>query len=300
MMAGGAVQMRISVLMSVKNEAEHIESALRSIEPALHLGVEVVLVDDGSTDGTPDIVFGLGLPYVRIVRTEGIGKAAAFSLAYQHAQGEYFVLFAGDDLLQAETLEARIAPLQEHAGHGPCVTFCRLRSFSTQKKYDAMELPKKPHLGLESGGCMAFNRAFGDLAFPIPDMLANEDSWLMLHVRYLGVPSSHVPLVGLLYRIHENNSYKRGVPFSQVNEQMWMRQRAIFYFYEKYRQQMSAATQREVLVEFCLQLLRYLGLGASIVLVGRASLVLRIKMLFNASAPLYAIRERFYKFFSGW
>lgn len=289
----------LSVLVSVRNETQYIESALRSVERVVDsLGIEVVVVDDGSTDGTADLIERLALPFVKLVRTPGIGKAAAYSLAYEQSAGEFFVLFAGDDLLKPEVLEHRIAPLRDTPSDVPAVTFCKLKSFSEHERYDGMELPKHPHRGLESGGCIAFNRAFGDMAFPIPATLANEDSWLMLQVRFSDVRVSHVPQVGLLYRIHENNSYKRGVPFSQVNEQMWLRQRALFFFYEKYRDRLTSVQQRQLLWEFALQLLRYLGAPFLLILLPVA-IKTKIKVLFNSTAPLYWVRERFYKLFSG-
>src|SRR5690606_17627541 len=136
--------------------------------------------------------------------------------------------------------------------------------------------------------------------FPIPAMLANEDSWLISHVRYMDVSVTHVPVVGLFYRSHANNSYKRGVPFAQVNEQMWVRQRALFYFYEKYRRQLSPEVQQKVLLEVCVQVMRQLGLAMPLMLVHRAALVLRIKMVFDANGCLDGVREGFYKVFSGW
>jgi len=285
--------------MSVKNEARYVEAALRSIEPALPANIEMVVVDDGSTDGTADIVENLNLPFVKLVRTEGIGKAAAYSLAYENAEGSYFILFAGDDLLVPTALEARITPLRSYEEDVAAVTFCKLKSFSSQEKYDGMILPKNPRHGLESGGCIAFNRRFAEQAFPIPAMLANEDSWLMLQVRYSAVKVIQVPVIGLFYRIHESNSYQRGVSFNNVNEQMWMRQRALFFFYEKYRAQLSATQQREILFTLAVQLLRYLGKPLPMLLLNGVDLKTRVKAIFNSTSGFYWLRERFYKFFSG-
>lgn len=287
----------LSILMPAKNEALYIEAALRSIEKISNLVFEVIIVDDGSDDDTYNIVEKLAFSFVKLIKSGGVGKAQAFNLAYENASGDIFILLAADDLLIAESIHERIAPIQKE--DTPRISYCKLKSFSTDSKYDAMVLPKSPLLGLESGGCMAFNRSFAKLAFPIPSFLPNEDVWMMLHARYSSVEATHAPTIGILYRIHANNSYKRGVNYSQVNEQMWLRQRAIFFFYETYKSKLPPQKQRALLVAFLLQLLRYLGYSKIICLIPEAPLKERAKLLLNSSARLYSIRERFYSFFSG-
>ncbi|PZP07980.1 Glycosyl transferase family 2 [Pseudomonas sp. NFPP10] len=287
----------LSILMPAKNEALFIEAALRSIEKINNLEYEVIVVDDGSDDETCNIVEELAFSFVKLIKSGGVGKAQAFNLAFENASGDVFILLAADDLLIAESIHERIAPIQ--AVDKPQISYCKLKSFSADSKYNAMTLPKNPTLGLESGGCMAFNRSFAQLAFPIPSFLPNEDVWMMLHARYSSVEATHTPTIGISYRIHENNSYKRGVNYSQVNEQMWVRQRAIFYFYENYKLKLPPQKQRALLIAFLLQLLRYLGFSKIICFIPEAPLKERIKLLLNSSARLYAIRERFYSFFSG-
>ena len=287
----------LSILMPAKNEARYIEAALHSVAKIKTGDFEVIIVDDGSSDDTCQVVKTLGFDFVRLIESGGVGKARAFTLAYESAKGDTFILLAADDLLVAENVEARISPIKSQ--DSAAISFCRLKSFSETTKYHGMELPKNSQLGLESGGCMAFNRAFGDMAFPIPDYLPNEDVWLTLHARYLPVNVTQVPKLGILYRIHDNNSYKRGAPYSQINEQMWLRQRALFYFYELYKSELSPLTQRKILTQFLLQLTRYLGFTLTLLILPEAPLKDRIKMLLNSSSLLYSIRERFYNFFSG-
>lgn len=283
--------------MPVKNEALHIEAALQSVSEILNIDFELIIVDDGSSDNTSNIIKSLPYSFIHLIETEGVGKAQAFNLAYSKATGDKFILLAGDDLLVAEALPSRLLPIKTTTK--PHISFCKLKSFSANKKYDSMTLPKSPLLGLESGGCMAFNRAFGDIAFPIPTFLPNEDVWLMLHARYSGVSITHVPILGILYRIHENNSYKRGISYTEINEQMWLRQRAIFYFYDYHRTTISSDAQKQLLSSFALQLLRYLGCSLILFLVPGNSLKDRVKAFLNSAPSLYAIRELFYKFFSG-
>ncbi|WP_296217727.1 glycosyltransferase [Pseudomonas sp. UBA2684] len=289
----------ISFLMPVKNEAKYIKGALDSIVNISFAPVEVIVVDDGSNDGTPELVESFGYSSVKVFRTGGIGKAAAFSLAYEKASGDYFILTAGDDYIIPDVVEARVAPLRQVMATDPAISLCKLKSFSDNEKYDGMVLPKNKNLGLESGGCMAFNKAFGELAFPIPSMLANEDSWLVLHARFSRIIKFHVPLVGLLYRIHQNNSYQRGVAFDVVNSQMWVRQRAAFYFFEKHGSKLSDTQIRALLFEFSVHIFRYLGASVFLLLVPHVSFSIKVKALFHSNSPLYSLRERFYKFFSG-
>ena len=58
-----AVTEPVSVIVPAYNEAAGIEAAVRSIAASTH-PVEIIVVDDGSTDGTADIVEALGLPGV--------------------------------------------------------------------------------------------------------------------------------------------------------------------------------------------------------------------------------------------
>ncbi|WP_454910985.1 glycosyltransferase family 2 protein [Stutzerimonas chloritidismutans] len=289
----------ISFLMPVKNEAKYVKGALESIVCISTASIEVIVVDDGSDDGTPELVESLGYSSVRLFRTAGIGKAAAFSLAYEKAVGDYFILIAGDDCIVADVVQARVAPLRQVGVAEPAISLCKLKSFSDNEKYNGMILPKNKSLGLESGGCMAFNKAFGELAFPIPSVLANEDSWLVLHARFSHVIKYQVPLVGLLYRIHQNNSYQRGASFDVVNTQMWARQRAAFYFFEKHGSKLSDEQIRVLLFEFVVHVFRYMGSSVLLLLVPRVSFSLKLKALFHSGAYLYSVRERFYKFFSG-
>jgi glycosyltransferase involved in cell wall biosynthesis len=175
--------MKLSILMPVKNESSYIEESLKSIQQIEYIDFEVVLVDDGSTDKTVERVQELNMPFVKLIRTEGVGKAQAYNLAYKNSGGDFFILLGGDDLLIASTIKARIEPLKE-SKNTPAVSFCKLISFSQNKRYDSILMPKKKNRGLETGGCIAFNKKFAELTFPIPNFLINEDSWITLHARF--------------------------------------------------------------------------------------------------------------------
>jgi glycosyltransferase involved in cell wall biosynthesis len=105
----------LSILMPVFNERSTVE---RAIEDALiaELPVErreLVVVDDGSTDGTRELLAGTSLPEnVKLVLHErNLGKGAAIRTALQHATGEYAAVLDADLEYQASDLAPVIAPL---------------------------------------------------------------------------------------------------------------------------------------------------------------------------------------------
>ncbi|HEX2312943.1 MAG TPA: glycosyltransferase, partial [Thermomonospora sp.] len=102
----------VSVIVPAYNEEAGIEATLRSLldtdHPAL---LEVIVVDDGSTDGTAAIVAGLNLPRVRLVRKPNGGKPSALNLGISHARADVVVMVDGDTVFQRDTLRHLVAPL---------------------------------------------------------------------------------------------------------------------------------------------------------------------------------------------
>jgi cellulose synthase/poly-beta-1,6-N-acetylglucosamine synthase-like glycosyltransferase len=100
------------VIVPAYNEKEGIEAAVRSLVASRH-EVEVVVVDDGSTDGTGDIVEALGLPQVRLVRQENAGKPAAINHGVRLARNELVVLVDGDTRFEPETVDILVQPFAD-------------------------------------------------------------------------------------------------------------------------------------------------------------------------------------------
>jgi len=88
----------ISVLIDTYNQERYIEQALVSTveQDFAAADFEIVVVDDGSTDRTPDIVKKFA-PRVRLVRKRNGGQASAFNTALPELNGEIVALLDGDD-----------------------------------------------------------------------------------------------------------------------------------------------------------------------------------------------------------
>jgi cellulose synthase/poly-beta-1,6-N-acetylglucosamine synthase-like glycosyltransferase/peptidoglycan/xylan/chitin deacetylase (PgdA/CDA1 family)/spore germination protein YaaH len=99
----------VSVLIAAYNERPVITRTVHSVLATGYPGLEVVVVDDGSTDGTGDEVAARfdGEPRVRLVRQDNAGKAAALNRATAEATGEILVCFDADTQIAPEGI-ARI------------------------------------------------------------------------------------------------------------------------------------------------------------------------------------------------
>jgi peptidoglycan/xylan/chitin deacetylase (PgdA/CDA1 family)/GT2 family glycosyltransferase len=107
----------VSIVVPAYNEAAGIEAAVRSLALGDYPGVDVIVVDDGSTDGTAELVRSLGLANVRVVRQENQGKPAALNAGISIARGEIVVMVDGDTIFEADTLRHLVQPFAD-AGVG--------------------------------------------------------------------------------------------------------------------------------------------------------------------------------------
>jgi Glycosyltransferases, probably involved in cell wall biogenesis len=102
----------VTVVVPAYNEAAGIEAAVRSIVASTH-PIEIIVVDDGSTDGTAEIVEGLGLPEVTLIRQPNGGKPTALNTGIQAAHHDLIVMVDGDTVFEPETIGALVQPFAD-------------------------------------------------------------------------------------------------------------------------------------------------------------------------------------------
>jgi abequosyltransferase len=129
---------RLSICIATLNRAEFIGATLESIVSQVTYGVEIVVVDGASTDGTAEIVREFqqrcpALRYFRQERNQGIDKD--FALAVDLAHGEYCWLFSDDDLMKPGAIQRVLQELQE--GYGLVIVNAEIRDGSLVKVLQA-------------------------------------------------------------------------------------------------------------------------------------------------------------------
>ena len=104
----------VSILVPAYNEEVGIERAVRSLAASDYAGrFELIVIDDGSTDRTAEIVAGLDLPGVRLIRQENAGKAAALNRGLAASRRAIVVTVDGDTIFEPGTLAHLVQRFRE-------------------------------------------------------------------------------------------------------------------------------------------------------------------------------------------
>ena len=102
----------VSVVIPAYNEAAGIAATIRSMVTSRYRGrIEVIVVDDGSSDGTAAIARSLRIPYVRVISQPNSGKPGALNRGIAEARSDILILVDGDTIFQADTIGRLVAPL---------------------------------------------------------------------------------------------------------------------------------------------------------------------------------------------
>ncbi|MGV9501992.1 bifunctional polysaccharide deacetylase/glycosyltransferase family 2 protein [Streptomyces sp. NPDC003642] len=109
---GPDVTRPVSVIVPAYNEKECIANTLHSLARSTH-PIEIIVVDDGSTDGTAEIAESLGMPNVRVIRQANAGKPAALNHGVRSARYDIVVMMDGDTVFEPDTVRLLVQPFAD-------------------------------------------------------------------------------------------------------------------------------------------------------------------------------------------
>ena len=101
----------VSIVIPTRNYAHYVGQAIRSALDQGYRPIEIIVVDDGSTDATPSILEQFDTA-IRVVRLDGRGVSAARHAGLAQAGGDHVVFLDADDLLLPGGLAAQVARLE--------------------------------------------------------------------------------------------------------------------------------------------------------------------------------------------
>jgi glycosyltransferase involved in cell wall biosynthesis len=204
-------RLTVSVIIPTYNRAAFIAAAIRSALDQTRPPDEVLVIDDGSTDETPQILATFGAP-VRIIRQPNRGRSAARNAGIEATTANAFIFLDSDDLLVSTCLEKCAAVFEDRPEVGVVYTdslLCdadgnTLARYSEQlpgERPCGMVLPQLTRRNLPTISSMVRRSCVGEARFD-ESMATGEDYdfWRQMSVR---CPFWYVDEPLLRYRLHD-------------------------------------------------------------------------------------------------
>lgn len=105
----------VSIIMPAYNAELYIAQAISSVLYQTFENWELIVVDDGSTDSTLEIVFSFHDDRIRLIKQENSGVSNARNTGLNLAKGKYITFLDADDILPTHSLQARVEYLEAHS-----------------------------------------------------------------------------------------------------------------------------------------------------------------------------------------
>lgn len=199
----------VSVIVPVFNEERLLPEAVACIRQQGDAHTEIVAIDDGSTDGTPDVLERLqrepGSP-LRIVRQGNAGPGAARNAGVREARGEIFAFLDADDLWSGGWLHTVRRRLEAEPdalllGHTSVV-----RGVEPPCPGAGWSPPEPPFVLFVFGAIALKRTTFAAIGGVDASLRFSEDLAFSMAARERGVPFVVVPETTHFYRLHGRNS----------------------------------------------------------------------------------------------
>lgn len=165
-------RLTVSVVMPVYNAAATLPRSLGSVLSQTHAAVELLLVDDGSTDGSRDIIAAAAADDPRVVPVllpRNGGVAAARNAGIEAATGRYMAFLDSDDWWSDRKLEVQLRVMQAAGAAVSCMRYQRVAEdgrdlgvVTPPARLDHAAMLRSNHIGNLTG---LYDRAIGDGRF---------------------------------------------------------------------------------------------------------------------------------------
>lgn len=119
----------VSVILAVYNGETFIEDTLRSVMEQSYKNLQIIVVDDASTDHSRKVIDRLAREDLRIEKIyleENQNICAASNTGYQKARGKYIAPLGHDDIWKQQKLEKQVQFMEMNTSYGACFTLCDL------------------------------------------------------------------------------------------------------------------------------------------------------------------------------
>lgn len=202
----------MSVVVPVYNGESYLGEALESIFAQSYRPVEVIVVDDGSIDGSEAVARSRPVHYLK---REHEGVSASRNAGIAAARGELIAFLDADDLLLPDALSVQVGYLLAHPDAGFVVGRMRriVEPGVAQPEWDRKRWATGP---IQSHLPVARRGLFAEIGGFDPSMDPCEDVEWIERASERGIRWEVLPNTVRLYRLHDSNATALGVPSIQA------------------------------------------------------------------------------------
>lgn len=197
----------VSVIIPVFNGEAFLREAVQSVLAQKYSPAEIIIVDDGSTDGTEAVARSFP-ETVRYMRQSNKGPAAARNRGIEHAQGSLIAFADADDLWPEGKLELQLSYLLRDPAIE--IVMGRIQQVRLSK------VVNEPTFSVNLGSAVIRKSVFERVGLFDETMRYSEDVDWFMRAREAGAAIVTIDAVTLLYRQHEQNM-TRGKSTSELN-----------------------------------------------------------------------------------
>ncbi len=164
---------KVSVIIPTYNREKTILRAIQSVLDQTYTNLEVLIIDDGSTDGTAEIVKGIEDDRVKyVVLEQNGGPSKARNIGVQMAEGEWIAFQDSDDCWHENKLEVQMAYAKEHPEYA--MIYC---SYNATMYYGGQfQVPSKPWPDIMEGNML--NTLFVRNVIGAPTIVTKKEAFL--------------------------------------------------------------------------------------------------------------------------
>lgn len=201
----------ISCIVPVHNGERYLRQALQSILWQTYGPVEIIVVDDGSTDGSAEILGSYG-DTISSIRQANVGPSAARNVGVQAAHGDFVAFLDQDDLWHQEKLERQMLRFRANPGLDLCITQIQLfwaPGLDGEAERFRGHRRSGPVPGYTTTTLLARRKAFEAVGPLDPALWFGTATDWFLRAAERGMTLELLPEVLVFHRMHERNLTRR-------------------------------------------------------------------------------------------
>ena len=238
----------VSVVLPTLNGKRYIAASIESCLAQTYEWFELIVVDDGSTDGTADVVRTFQDPRLTLLGlAQNVGLPDALNRGFAEARGEYYTYTSDDNLYAPEALATLAAALEQHPEVGLVYAGQSIIDADGHVLREANHFPPEALAWMNPiGGCFMYRRSVAeDVGEYDPRFLLAEDAhyWMRISRRaeILQLPGRHY-----YYRLHPDSLTGRRYGAYEAERAVVRARRDVFGVpWNEYRRRLASAYVEE-------------------------------------------------------